>query len=323
MTDLPPARILNVTPEQYHKLPGFSASLAKVRIARSLEHARDVHSRRLEKIAAEDETDDEDVKADKRKRLENGSIDHALILGIGKRVEPIPEHMLAKNGAISTKDAKEFCAGARAAGRIPVKEADLEIRRKVTDAVKTRIAAAGHVFDGRSELAVEWYETTPHGPIQCRGMMDHVVLIAADGLTASFPPDPPVTIDAVRAIIYDLKMVGDAHPERCMRTAEGLGYAIQAAAYTRALTALYPRLGGRVHFQFLFCENTRPYAMWDPERLSGAFRELGERRWLRSVREWAELQATGKAPSYREMGHDEITAPMWTLKQEGYPMEDM
>src|SRR5678815_517892 len=77
------------------------------------------------------------------------------------------------------------------------------------------------------------------------------------------------------AIIYELKMVGDAHPERCMRTAENLGYAIAAAAYPRALAALYPRLAGRITHQFLFCETKRPYAIWDPERLSGVFRELG------------------------------------------------
>jgi hypothetical protein len=318
MSDLPAARVLDVTPEEYHRLPGFSASLAKVYIARSIAHAKDVADRQVERLADEDDSDgDEDMPADKRKRLDGGSIDHALILGVGKRIDPIPEHLLASNGAISTKDAKAFVATSRAAGRIPVKEADLEIHQKIADAVRARIADAGHILDGRSELAIEWWEPTPHGSVMCRCMMDHVVMWGvAMGMGHAIDGAPG-------AIIYELKMVGDAHPERCQRTAENLGYAIAAAAYQRALAALYPRLAGRTSFQFLFCETKRPYALWDPPRCSGAFRELGERRWLRAVYAWAELQATGKAPSYREQGYDEITAPMWTLKQEGYQPEEM
>lgn len=314
-TDLPPARILDVSPEAYHRLPGFSASLAKVLIARSAAHAKDVADRQAELAAEEDDTDDEDMPADKRKRLDGGSIDHALILGIGKRVDPIPECMLATNGAISTKDAKAFVAASRAAGRIPVKEADLEIHRQIANAVKAKIADAGHILDGRSEFAIEWHEPTPHGPVMCRCMMDHLVIWDDDRADGIWQPPG--------AIIYELKMVGDAHPERCQRTAESLGYAIATAAYQRALAALYPRLAGRTSFQFLFCEQKRPYAIWDPPRMSGAFREIGERRWLRAVRDWAEVLATGKAPSYREQGYDEITAPMWTLRNEGFQPEEM
>lgn len=316
MGDLPPARVLDVSPDDYHKLPGFSASLAKILIRQSGAHAKDVYDRKMEQLAAEDESDgDEDMPADKRKRLDGGSIDHALILGIGKRVEVIPSHLLSKNGAIGTDAAKAFVAQQRAAGRIPVKAADLEVHQQIANAVKTRIVAAGHVLDGRSEFAIEWHEPTPHGPVRCRCMMDHVVMWGHDDDGALYSGGPG-------AILYDLKMVGDAHPERCQRTSENLHYAIQAAAYPRALAALYPRLAGRTSFQFLFCETKRPYALWDPPRLSGAFREIGERRWLRAVRDWAELQATGKAPSYREQGYDELTAPTWTLKAEGYPPEE-
>jgi hypothetical protein len=309
MSELPPSRIIDCTPDEYHKLPGFSASLAKIVIRQSAAHAKDAADRQAERFAAEDEPDDEDMPADRRKRLDGGSIDHALILGIGKRIEVIPADMLATNGAISTKAAKAFVEEHRRAGRIPIKEADLEVHERIADAVRARIAAAGHILDGRSELAIEWWEPTSHGPVMCRCMMDHVVMWDAE---------LPFSGAAPGALIYELKMVGDAHPERCQRTAENLGYAIAAAAYPRALAALYPRLAGRTSLQFLFCETKRPYAIWDPPRCSGAFREIGERRWLRAVRAWAELQATGKAPSYREQGYDEITAPMWTLKQEGY-----
>lgn len=312
VTFLPPARILDASPEEYHRLPGFSASLAKIVISRSVAHAKDAYDRKLEQIALEDESDDE-ASDDKQRRLDHGSILHALVLGIGKRVEVIPSTLLSKSGSYGTAESKKARDAARAAGRIPVKEPDMETHQRVGDAVRERIARAGHVLDGRSEFAVEWYESTPHGPVACRCMMDHVVVSDAE---------PPFSGAAPWGTIYELKMVGDAHPERCQRTSENLHYALAAVAYQRALTALYPRLGGRIQFQFLFCESHRPYAIWDPERMSGAFSEIGERRWIRARNAWAEVLATGKAPSYREMGHDEITAPMYTLRNEGYQSDE-
>jgi hypothetical protein len=315
VSDLPPARLLEVTPSEYHRLPGFSASLAKILIGRSAAHAVDAHARRIEQIAAEDESDgeeDDKVKEQKQTQLDRGNILHALVLGKGgERIEIIPTDLLSgKNLSYSSAAAKDARDAARKAGKIPVKEPKMAGYLATAGAIKERISSAGHVLDGQSEFAVEWHEATPHRPVRCKGMMDHVDLEVFGGL---YPG----------AVIYDLKIVADAHPERCMRNAEGFGYALQAAAYTRALGALFPKLRGRIDFRLLFVEPYRPYAMWDPERMSGAFRELGERRWLRAVHTWAEIQATGKTQTYREMGHDEITAPMWTLRNEGFTPEDM
>ena len=317
MSDLPPARILDVTPDEYHRLPGFSASLARIVIARSAAHAKDAADRQAELAAEDDESDgdDEEISDEKRKQLDRGSVLHALVLGVGKRIEVIPKDKLAKNGSYGTAESKALRDGARKNGKIPVKEPEMPIYERVADTIKAKIASAGHTLDGRSELAIEWHENTPHGPVRCRCMMDHVVMWNAGTLgDLGGPPG---------GIIYDLKTVGDAHPERCQKTAEGLGYGIAACAYERALTALYPRLGGRIAFQFLWCETKRPYAIWDPPRMSGAFREIGARRWVRARNAWAEVLATGRAPSYREMGYDEMSAPMWTLKQEGYQPEEM
>lgn len=309
MSDLPPARILDVEPDAYHKLPGFSASLAKILIRQSAAHAKDAYDRQAERIAEEDESeDDEDISDDKRKRLDQGNVYHALVLGKGRRVEVIPSDKLSKSGAYGTKESKALRDGARAAGRIPVKEPELEVHARVAAAIKSQLAAAGHVLDGASELAIEWHEPTPHGPVQCRGMMDHVCAWGLDRRDDTGP---------LGALIYDLKIVGDAAPDRNERTAENLGYAIQVAAYTRALTALYPQLGGRIDFRFLFVESKRPYALWDPMP-SGPFREIGERRWRRAVHAWAEGKATGRWPAYRTPDRIEITAPMWTLRNEGY-----
>lgn len=312
MTDLPPARVLDVSPTAYHALPGFSSSLAKVLVARSAAHAKDAYDRRIEQLAAEDEGDEENDSA-KQQRLDRGSIGHALILGIGKRIDPIPEGLLSSNGAIGTKAAKEYVAAARRAGRVPVKEAHLEVHQRCADAIRTRIAAAGHELNGTSEMAIEWHERTPSGPVQCRGMLDHVVIwgLSDEHRARGVAPG---------AVIYDLKIVDDATPQRCERTAESLGYAIQAAAYTRALTALYPALGGRIEFRFLFCEWRRPFEIWDPTT-DGTFDALGERRWLRAVHAWGLGLATGKWPGYRSPERACIVASPWSLAQEGLAPE--
>jgi hypothetical protein len=314
MGDVPPARILEVSPHAYHRLPGFSASLAKVLVQSCALKAKDAYDRRIEKIAAEDEADSEDEKPtdEKQAQLDRGSVLHALVLGKGEeRIEVIPSAMLAKNGAYSTAEARAARDGARRAGKIPVKEPKMQGHLATADAIKATLESAGHVLDGRSEFAIEWHERTPHGPVLCRGMMDHVVLFG-DG-----PADQPTS-----AIIYDLKIVADAHPDRCERSADNFGYAIQAAAYQRAINALLPSLAGRIQFRFLFIEPRRPFLLWDPERLSGPFREIGERQWIRAVHAWGEGLATGRWPDYRTPDRVEISAPMWRLKQEGFQPDD-
>jgi hypothetical protein len=310
-----PARILDLTPTEYHKLPGFSSSLAKILVQTCSLKAKVHHDMRLEKLAAEDESDDEDDKQSDQKQaqLDRGSVLHALVLGKGEeRIDVIPAALLSgKNMAYQSDKAKSARDDARRRGKIPVKEPKMQSHLATADAIKSTLEAAGHLMGGRSELAIEWHERTPHGPVLCRGMMDHVV---------EFGPDPKAP---TCAIIYDLKIVADANPDRCERTADNLGYAIQAAAYQRALNALRPSLAGRIRFQFLFIEPRRPFLLWDPERLSGPFREIGERQWLRAVHAWGEGLATGRWPDYRTPDRAEMSAPMWKLKAEGFTMEEL
>lgn len=309
--DLPPARILDVDTDAYHKLPGFSASLAKIAIRQSIRHAKDVADQQAERLADEADEDGE-VSEDKRGRLDRGSIYHSLVLGTGKSLVVVPTAILSKNGAYGTDASKAKRDEARAAGKVPIKEHELEAYQHVSDIMRSRIAEAGHTLDGRSELAIEWWEPTPHGPVQCRCMMDHVVTWGDLAIESERPTG---------AIIYELKPVPDASPDRCTRTAENLGYGIASAAYVRALNALYPSLAGRVEFRFLFAEYRRPFDLWDPHR-SGVFAELGERRWLRAVYAWGDGLATGRWPGHRTPGNIEISAPIYVLKAEGYDARD-
>lgn len=309
------AKSLQVTPTDYHRLPQFSSTLAKLLVTRCAEVARDTYERKLEAIAADLE-DDGEVSAEKQDRLDRGNILHALVLGKGEeRIAAIPAAILASNGAISTAAAKAFVLEARRAGRIPVKPAKLEVYAAIGTAIRRRIAAAGHELDGVSELAIGWTEETPHGPVDCRGMLDHVVMwgLSEEDRARGVVPG---------ATIYDLKICDDASPARCERTAYSLGYDIQAAAYPRALSALYPALAGRIDFRFLFVEPRRPYADYDP-RPDGAMREMGKRRWLRAVHAWGRGLATGQWDGYRTDQTAEITSPPWALKQEGITPEEM
>lgn len=301
------ARILDVTPHEYHRLPQFSSTIAKALITQCASKARDAYVRKLEAIEAEDESE-EDLSDDQRKRRDNGTIQHALVLGRGEeRIKIVPAALLSSNGAYGTAAAKAARDSARAAGMVPVKEPEMEIHERVAAAIKARIAEAGHTLDGTSELAIAW--TEPAG-VECRAMLDHVVTWGASDVHGP-----------TGGIIYDLKIVGDAHPDRCERTAENLGYAIQAAAYTRALNALYPTLAGRIEFRFLFVESKRPYELWDPT-LDGITAEIGERRWLRAVGAWGDGIEKGRWPGYRTPDRTTLRTPIWVLKQEGYTPDE-
>jgi hypothetical protein len=228
------------------------------------------------------------------KNLDRGTVIHRLTLGKGKDYEVI------HHGDWKTNAAKEKRDAARAQGLVPVLAHEIEDYSKASEAIRVQLADRGIVLDGASEVAIEWIEQAEHGPVTCRAMLDHV------------------WID--QGIILDLKITGDAAPASVERTAENLGYAIQAAAYTRALTALRPDLAGRVKFIFAFCEYDEPYAinLCQPD---GVFRELGERRWLRAVNAWAKCQATGIYPGY---GTDinYLNPPAWALAREGYTTDE-
>lgn len=321
--DLPPARILDVDPDAYHKLPGLSPSLANALVSSCQEIARDKYERQIEGAQEDDDEQDDDeapapVDPQKQKRLDRGDVMHALTLGIGKRIEVILSKDLGKGGKYSTARSKELRDAARAVGKIPVKEPDMERYIRSVAAIRDRLAQAGHVLDGRSELAIGWWEPTAHGPVQCRTMFDHVVLLSADGLQATIPPEPPVTIRPVRAKVFELKFPDDAHPDRSERTADGLGYAIALAARLSALDALFPSLAGRIEYRFLFCEPHRPYAFWDPEP-TGSFTEWGRRQWRNAVNLWASGLKSGRWPGYHEdIMRRQIDLTRWRKLQEGF-----
>jgi hypothetical protein len=146
------ARILNVSPEAYFDLPHFSASTAKVLIAKSPAHARAENKRKPTKA------------------LDAGNVIHRLVLGKGKDYQVIDADDWRTNVAKAKRDE------ARALGLVPVLAADFERYQVASERITSQLADHDIVLDGDSELAFEWNEYTSFGPVACRGMMDHVWL---------------------------------------------------------------------------------------------------------------------------------------------------
>lgn len=317
VTDLPPARVLEVEPAAYLKLPGLSPSIAHALLSTCALKARDKYLRNLEPAKesdddGDDEATEEQVPAEKQSQLDRGDIFHALLLGIGKRIDVIPDALLSgKSRSYSSAAAKLRRDAARASGRIPVKELRMPQYEQAAAEIRERLAAAGHVLDGTSEMAIEWYESSPHGPVQCRTMIDHVAFGDAGDSTRP-----------LAAFVFELKFPGDASPDRTERTADNLGYPIAAAARLRALNALYPTLAGRIEYRYLCCETQRPYAFWDPTP-TGHFLEYGARQWRSAVNRWAEGESAHRWMGYHEdNGRRMIDLPRYRKMQEGIPIDE-
>jgi hypothetical protein len=146
------ARILDVSPEAYFDLPHFSASTAKVLIAKSPAHARAENKRKPTKA------------------LDAGNVIHRLVLGKGRDYQVIDADDWRTNAAKAKRDE------ARDLGLIPVLTADFDRYVVAADRITAQLADRDIVLDGASELAFEWTESTSLGPVACRGMMDHVWL---------------------------------------------------------------------------------------------------------------------------------------------------
>ena len=271
------ARILDVTPEEYHKLPGLSASAAIALRHRSPAHAK------LER---------DDGGCEPTDLTDRGAVFHHLILGRGKRFAPCPFDDFRTKAAKKTRDDY------RAAGLIPVLTEKLEEYETAAREIRKRMDEAGIWMTsgtGRAECAIGWDERWNGTTVPCRSMMDYV--------------------DTTLGVIYELKIVDDASPERLERHVESMGYRIQAAAYIRALVALRPELMGQIEFRFVFAEPTPPYAVYAPWP-DGYFLEGGERDWLSAVATWGQCLAAGEWPHYQH--HKSLGRPRWALRQEGY-----
>lgn len=278
------ARLLDITPDDdYHSLPGLSSTTAKTIVAQSPLHAWHQHGA----YGAKGKTP--------TKLMDRGNVIHSLVLGKGKAFRVLDFDSWRTDKSKAARDE------ARAAKLIPILTEDFEDAAKASVEIMKGLVERGIKLDGISEQAIEWTEDSESGPVVCRGMIDHLRIDAGQEL--------------------DLKIVGSADPTSVERSAENMGYAIQSAAYQRALIQLRPELAGRTNFLFLFCEPEPPYAMniCEPD---GVFAEIGERRWLRAVEIWGRCIKRNEWPGYGA-GINRLSAPPWALAREGYSQDGL
>jgi hypothetical protein len=275
------ARIIECSEEAYFadpcEVPSLSQSIANILLTESPLHAWTEHPRMG---GEENEDGDEDTAA-----LQAGKVIHKLLLGKGADVEIIHADNYRKKFA---QEAKRLAVES---GRVPMLARVYNEIVASVETIKSNLALLGINFDGESEVAIEWAEEGIHGPVVCRGRLDHLSLGSRR--------------------ILDVKKIRSAHPETCGKHAIEYGYDIQNAAYTSAVEKLRPDLAGRLEMLFLFVEVDPPYAIY-PGPLDGELRELGRQRWERAVTLWEHCLRTNKWPAYTDR-ISPIIAPGWAM----------
>lgn len=260
----------DISPDYYHTdpcvEPTLSSSIAKVVVEQSAANAHLKHPR----LGKPPESKEERQK----RNMSRGTVMHALMLGVSRRIVLINEKDFRKDCA---KDARDH---ALRNGAVPVLADDLLEWDAACDPIRARLREEwGLELNGRSEVVVVWREMADDGTsVLCRCQLDHLLL------------ESPATI-------IDLKFSESAHPDFCARQWISMGYDIQRAAYTRAIEATFPDLAGRVEFKLAFCEPTAPHAV-TVSQAAGSMREHGERRWRRAVNTWARCLKTNEWPTY-------------------------
>lgn len=216
-----------------------------------------------------------------------GNAAHAMLLGTGKEI------VVVQAADWRTKAAKEERDAARAAGQVAMLSRQFDDAVKTANRLRDAFKRQGVSLDGEPEQVILWVEHADDGtPVQCKAMLD--------------------LVDFATGRIRDLKSTKNANPAKLNGPVDDYGYAVQDAAYRRAVEAARPQLVGRTDFAFAFFELEQPHGVCEA-RLDGAWRELGNARWRRAVNTWARCLRTGVWPGY---GPALLTPPPWVLNRD-------
>ena len=265
-----------MTPAQYHADPvaggSLSSSIARTLLSQSPGHARWQMDNPRES-----------------KAFDIGRAAHRSLLGKGDDFAVCPEELLASNGAMSTKAAKEWAEDMRARGITPIKAEEAAAVAAMTEAAREHLALCGLTLDpAHSEVAA-------FGKVEgvwCRALIDN----APDGADW----------------LLDLKTTTDASPEACIRAVTAYGYDVQAAHYLETWNAA---TGEDRRFLFLFVEKEAPHGCSLVELYSDP---ADPADWMLDARSktaearriWSDCKRTGNWPKY-PAGIAVIGAPAW------------
>lgn len=274
---------LDVDEAAYHsdpcETPSLSSSVAKVLIGKSPMHAHHVHPRLG------------NGPREEKKEWDLGSLAHKLVLGKGREIAIIEADDYRSKAAQTARDE------ARVAGHIPALRKQYDNACVAANVIADRLGAMGIVIGGggESEVPIAWQELSNHGPIWCRGLIDHIVF------------------DRDHAIVYDFKTSRSAHPAACARAVLSYRYDIQQAAYVSGVSRVWPHVAGRVKFVFLFAEMVAPFGV-TPGCIDDVLREHGEAGWTKAIVDFGEGLSSNQWPGYTN-SIVTLEAPGWMINE--------
>lgn len=236
--------------------PSLNASVAQVLLEQSPRHAYLAHRRLGGGVR------------DESSRADLGTIAHALLLEDDKsRV------VVIQADDWRTKAAKEARDEARAAGKVPILEKDM-------DKVACMVQAADHVLMG-SEICHDWLAATPE-----------LSLVWQEGATWFRSRPDKLTPDG--KVYFDYKTSQSANPAAFVKTAIGNGYDLQAAIGKRGVQNLKNVAPTVI---FVVQEIEPPYAV-SLVSLSPQFMEIANNRLELAKYKWEQCHKRQSWPSY-------------------------
>lgn len=237
-------------------VPSLNASVAQILLEQTPQHAWQAHPRLGNRGRSESS------------RADLGTIAHGLLLEDDKsRV------VVIKADDWRTKAAKEQRDEARAAGKVPILEKDM-------DTVGEMVRVADHVLMG-SALCHDWLDATP----------EQTLLSEQQGVWLRSRPDK---LAKDGRIYWDYKTSASAHPAAFSKTAISNGYDLQAALGRRAVQALY---GITPTVIFVVQEIEPPFCV-SLVSLSAQFLDIADIRLQAAIDKWGWCLAKNTWPSY-------------------------
>lgn len=217
-------------------------------------------------------------RRDSTAAMNRGTALDSMLLGGDTAIDVLPEEF----GDFKKKEAQALRDASEAAGRLPMVAHKYAELVEKADAIRAALAELGIVFDGINQQTIVWGEMSSHGPVMCRGRLDHLKGTTADPLE-----------------IYDLKIIKDANPASLEREMYDLGHHIQGTAYPRGIGRLVPEAAGRIDMTFIYVVPEPPYL--DNITLAGpdaTGRALGTFQWERAIEAWGRGIYKGQWPGW-------------------------
>ncbi len=258
------AEQLKISAAEYHADPvdpiSLSSSIAKTIVSQSAAHAYCAHPKLGGEIT---------VPTDP---MIEGSVLHALLLN-----QPDDIAVLDFD-SYRTKEAKALRDATFEENRTPVLKHKYDGLVTAAEKIAYNFGLLGvDISGGTREMTVVWDERTDWGDsIKCRTRIDFY--------------------DAPLHQVLELKKISSAVMRNIVSNCYERGYDIQYAAHCAALSALSPELSHKLDYIFVFFEVDPPYAVV-PVRPTGAFEELGMRRWNRAGNIWGRCLSKNQWPS--------------------------